>query len=266
VLQGNILDPSLFARLKDDFDYIVHAAGVLGIKKVVEEPLLTADVNVFGTRNVLEFARTQKKLKRFLLFSTSEIYGQSAGLVSENDPAIIPNQGMRWVYASSKHFSEYLLKAFIKEYGLPGVIIRPFNVYGPFRKGGNAMTAIVQKALNGEDIYLSGDGTQMRAWCYIDDFIQGLYAALHKENIIGEAFNLGNPEQYLSIHQMSRLICKLLNSSSKIHITGSQEDDVLDRRPSIQNARECLGYDPKVDLQSGILEVANYLCSHLQKV
>jgi nucleoside-diphosphate-sugar epimerase len=260
-LQVDILDKEKIESLSLDFNYIIHAAGILGIKKVCEQPLLTADVNVFGTRNILELARRQKSLKRFVLFSTSEVYGQNAENVSEDSPSIIPNIGMRWVYASSKQFSEYLLKAFIQEYDVPGVIVRPFNVYGPFRKGSNAFTTLITRALENQEIYISGDGTQTRCWCYIEDFIQGVIQCLDVENIIGEAFNIGNPFESISMVDLAAKMCSLVGSQSSITILGDNVEDVRERRPDILKAQKILKYDPKVSLGEGIHHVAAWIKS-----
>lgn len=255
-VRGDILDEAFLATLPTDFDRIVHTAGVLGIRKVCEKPVLTASVNAFGTQKLLEFARKQKHLKRFLHFSTSEIYGTQAQSSQEEDSAVIPNTGMRWVYASSKHFSEYLVKAYVAEYQIPGVIVRPFNVFGPHRKGGNAMTTLIQKALRKEEIQIDGNGLQTRAWCYIDDFITGIRALLTQENILGHAFNLGDDREPISMLDLAKTICHCLSSSSKIHILHNQTDDVLNRCPNIGKARSMLGYSPQVNLKEGILKTA----------
>lgn len=260
-VQGSILDDSVLDALDDDFDYIVHAAGILGIKTVVEKPVLTADVNVFGTRKILDLAKRQKNLQRFILFSTSEVYGQFCSNISEDSPSVISNIGMRWVYASSKQFSEYLLKAYIQEYGIPGVIVRPFNVYGPFRQGSNAMTTLVRQALQGDTIKLSGDGKQSRAWCYIDDFVDGLIGCLVTDGIIGEAFNLGNNQESLSMLSLAERICSIVDSDSEIVIAGGSVEDVLERAPDISKAARMLGYTPKHSLNEGIKEVAEWMSS-----
>ena len=258
VLQGSILDAQFLEKLPIDFDHIIHTAGILGIKKVSEKPILTANVNVLGTKNILDVAIKQKQLSRFIHFSTSEIYGTEANNSREEDHAVIPNTGTRWIYASSKHFSEYLLKAYISEYGVPGVIVRPFNVFGPHRKGGNAMTTLIRKALRNEEIQIDGTGMQTRCWCYIDDFIAGVLSLLSKEGIVGEAFNIGNDSEPISMLRLAQRICHLLHSSSPISILNNQSDDVLNRSPNIQKAALFLGYQPQVCLDKGILQTAQF--------
>lgn len=265
VLNGDILNDSFLKDLGTDFDVIIHAAGILGIQKVCEQPFLTADVNVFGTRKILDFAIRQKKLTRFLLFSTSEVYGKEAFWAEENSPSIIPNKGSRWIYASSKQFSEYLLKAFIHEFNVPGIIVRPFNIYGPYRKGSNAITTFVMKALNNEQIVISGSGNQVRAWCHIDDFIEGIHKMIIKENIIGEAFNLGNSDQPISILDLANLVCAQLNSKSEVVVSHNDTDDVQNRIPNIEKARNLLGFSPKISLTEGIHSLFVWL-SQFQRI
>ena len=231
----------------------------MGINRVGERPLLTCEANVLGTRNILELAARQKDLKYFLLFSTSEIYGIKAANSKESDPAIIPNEGTRWVYASSKSFSEYLLKAYIKERSIPGVILRPFNIYGPYRKGSNAMTTLITQALSGEMISLSGNGLQTRSWCYIKDFIRGIYQILQDENLIGETFNLGNDLEPISMLDLAHLICKLTQSSSEIKILHNYRDDVLNRSPNLEKAKHLFNYAPITSLEEGIKKVISWV-------
>lgn len=266
IIQENLLEDKVYQNLPVDFDYIIHAAGILGIKRVSEFPLLTADVNVFATRKILDFSCRQKRLTKFIHFSSSEVYGKKALQVNENDPSIIPNIGTRWIYASSKHFSEYLLKAFVWERGINGVIVRPFNVYGPYRMGSNAMTSIIKKAIMDEEIKITGNGKQSRCWCYIDDFIDGVIRCLDNKTISGQAFNIGNPSEPISMYELALSICRKTNSNSKIHILHDIDDDVMIRSPDISQARDLLGFEPRVTLDEGVQQVVNWLSSSLIKV
>ncbi len=263
VVRGNLLQDGILDQLPTDFDHIIHTAGILGIKKVSQQPLLTADVNVFATRKVLDFSLKQKDLKRFIHFSTSEVYGKKADKVEESDPSIIPNCGTRWIYASSKHFSEYLLKAFMAEHNTPGVIIRPFNVYGPYRKGSNAMTTLIKKALTDEEITITGTGEQTRCWCYIEDFIRGVLATLECDTAVGEAFNLGNSQESISMHELANRICHVTDSKSTVRILHNEDDDVLERSPVVEKAQRILSYQPTTTLDQGIREVADWLSTTL---
>jgi nucleoside-diphosphate-sugar epimerase len=260
-VQGSIMQPIDLEKLGKEFDYIIHAAGVLGVNKVAEQQILTMDVNILGTRNVLDFSYRQKELKRFIQFSTSEIYGQFATSLDENQPAVIPAQGKRWCYAASKVAGEYLLKAFVSERQLPGVIVRPFNVYGPYRYGSNALTTFAKKAIAGEKISVSGTGQQTRSWCNVQDFVQGVFACLQTDGIIGQAFNIGNDKNNISMLELAKLVCEIAGSKSEIEIDGLEIDDVLAREPNINKARKLLNYEPVVELDIGIEEVIKWLRS-----
>jgi len=200
-------------------------------------------------------------LQRFVLFSTSEVYGVEAFNCKEEDPAIIPSVGSRWIYASSKCFSEHLLRAYIKEHKIFGTIVRPFNIYGPLRRGTNAMTALVNAALNGSDITVEGDGKQSRCWCYIEDAIDGMLKILLADYLNGEAFNLGNDSEPISILHLAEKICSLLNSPSEIKVLHNKHEDVLNRAPNINKARAILGFNPTTSLKNGIIKLSDSLKS-----
>jgi nucleoside-diphosphate-sugar epimerase len=258
-IPGSIMDINQLQALGEDFTYIIHAAGILGIKRVVEEPLLTMDVNIIGSRNVLEFGSTQQNLERFIQFSTSEVYGQNTDAMDEGGSSVIPLDGERWCYATSKLACEYFARSFISKTHLPGVIVRPFNVYGPYRYGSNAFTTLIQRALTGQVLKLSGNGQQTRSWCHINDFITGIQACLFAENIIGESFNLGNDQNNVSMLELSKFICNVLGSSSNIETDGVAGEDVEFRKPNIEKAKRLLAYLPCISLEEGIRDVAVWL-------
>jgi nucleoside-diphosphate-sugar epimerase len=260
-VQGSIMQPGDFRVLGSGFDYIVHAAGVLGITKVAEQQILTMDVNIIGTRNVLDFSIQQKNLQRYIQFSTSEIYGQFATSLDEDQPAVIPAQGKRWCYAASKVAGEYLVKAFASERQLPAVIVRPFNVYGPYRYGSNALTSFVQHAIAGRKLTVSGTGRQTRSWCYVQDFVNGVFACLNQEGILGQSFNIGNDQNNISMLELAHLVCEIVGSSSEIQVDEIEIDDVLTRKPNIDKARRLLSYEPTVELRTGIEAVVKWLKS-----
>ncbi|MFE2205065.1 NAD-dependent epimerase/dehydratase family protein [Streptomyces rubiginosohelvolus] len=253
--RGDIRETETFDALEDTYDYIVHAAGFLGIHKVVEQPLATLDINYLGTQRCLEFAAAQPDLKRIIVFSTSEVYGRHAVDVDETSPAVIDVDSLRWGYAASKLAGEFLAMAYFAERRLPVTIVRPFNVYGPFRRGSNAVTALVERALNGEPLQISGDGGQRRTWCYVTDLTTGLEQALLSSQAVGERFNLGNDRTDMDLLELARLIVEAARSSSLVHITGSAAPDVQKRKPVIDKARRLLGYEPAIDAAEGVAQV-----------
>src|SRR5689334_25397657 len=186
--QGDILDAELVRELARGANTIVHLAAIAGVSTVLESPVRTMRVNLIGTYNVLEAAHaTRDTLERLIDFSTSEVFGRHAYKVEETH---VTSQGSvgeaRWTYAVSKLAGEYMAHSYYDEFGLPTCSVRPFNVYGPGQIGGGAIRAFIETALAGEDLTVRGDGSQIRAWCYVDDMVDALLATLEDEAAVGE--------------------------------------------------------------------------------
>lgn len=257
-VEGSVVDPECFSKVEPKFDYIVHAAGFLGINKVAEQQGLTLDTNITGTRNLLEFAARHDEKPRVVYFSTSEIYGVECAGPTESDPVVIPSSGDRWCYATSKIAGEYYLRAYNQSHGIGGGIVRPFNVFGPHRYGSNAMTTLVNRAIRGEELTVSGDGQQVRSWCYIDDFCAGVQALLAHDNEGVEAFNIGDDTNVLSLQALAEKIISLAGSSSNVRLLQNAIEDVRFRIPNIDKARAELGYDPAVEFDEAISRVIDW--------
>lgn len=240
-------------------DIVIHAAAIAGIDTVMVKPVKTMEVNMIGTSNVLKAAYKNNIKGRVIDFSTSEVFGSMAFRVTEDDNAVSGSAGeARWVYAVSKLAGEHLSYAYYKQYGLPTVTVRPFNVYGPGQTGEGALQIFVVKALKNDDITIYGDGTQIRAWCYIDDVVEGLILAFDKNEAIGESFNIGNPRTITTIFGLAGTVCRVLNSSSKILFAKSLSADIELRVPDTKKAFELLGFNAKVDLEEGIRRTAKW--------
>ena len=231
---------------------VVHLAAIAGVDDVFNHPVLTMKVNMIGTYNVLE-ASLRNRVDRVLDFSTSEVFGSYAFRVQEGDVTSLGAVGeTRWTYAVSKLATEHLAHNYYKEYGLPTASIRPFNIYGPQQVGQGAIHAFVVRALRGEDLVIHNDGSQIRAWCYVDDIVEGVVLALTKPDAVGEAFNIGNPRSVVTVHNLARDIIRITNSTSKIRFETVDRADVELRIPSIAKARKLLGFEPLVDLEQGL--------------
>jgi UDP-glucose 4-epimerase len=240
-------------------DIVVHAAGIAGIDTVIKDPVRTMRVNMIGTANALEAARLNNVTDRFIDFSTSEIFGSMAYKSSEDDNTVAGSAGeARWVYAVSKLAGEHLAHAYYKQYGLPAVTVRPFNVYGPGQTGEGALQVFIKKALKNEEIFINGDGTQIRAWCYVTDFVDCLMLCLEKEEAIGHSFNLGNARAIMTTLGLAETICRVLSSSSKITHRPALSADIELRIPSVKKSEEILGFKAKVDLEEGIAKTAEW--------
>lgn len=257
VCRGDVLDyPSLEAAMKGA-DVVIHAAAIAGIDTVVKDPVRTMRVNMIGTANALEAARINGIKDRMIEFSTSEVFGSMAFRSAEGDQTVSGSAGeARWTYAVSKLAGEHLAHAYFAQYGLPVVTVRPFNVYGPGQTGEGAIQIFIKKALLNEDIFINGDGAQIRAWCYVDDFVDCIIRCLENPAAIGESFNIGNARAVMTTLGLAQTVCRVLNSKSKIYHRPALSADIAIRIPSVEKTEHVLGFKAKVDLDEGILRTA----------
>ena len=188
------------------------------------------------------------------------MFGQNAFRSGETDSTQIGAVGeARWTYAVSKLAGEHLTKAYHQEFGMPTVTVRPFNIYGPGQVGEGALSTFIQQALANDEIQIHGDGNQIRAWCYVDDFIDGIMLALSHPKAIGESFNIGNARAVITIYGLAQTVVRVLGSSSKIRFTFRPGPDVELRVPSIDKARQLFNFEAKVDLEEGVQRTAEYM-------
>jgi nucleoside-diphosphate-sugar epimerase len=136
--------------------------------------------------------------------------------------------------------------------------VRPFNIYGPGQVGEGAIHRFIVQALRGEDLTIHNDGSQIRAWCYIDDMVEGLLACLERSEAVGQSFNIGNPRSVVTIYNLARQIVRLCESASRIVFVPWESADVELRIPNIDKARRLLGYEPEVDLEEGLLRTIEW--------
>nr|WP_294995027.1 NAD-dependent epimerase/dehydratase family protein [uncultured Sediminibacterium sp.] len=260
VIQGDVLDFDFLAESMKGADVVVHAAGIAGIDTVVKSPVKTMRVNMIGTANALEAARINGVQDRFIDFSTSEVFGSMAFRSSESDATVAGSAGeARWTYAVSKLAGEHLAHAYYSQYKLPVVTVRPFNVYGPGQTGEGAIQIFIKRALQNQDIKIDGDGNQIRAWCYVDDFVDCLVRCIEDPKAVGESFNLGNARAVITILGLAQTVCRVLNSGSKIVFEPPLSADIAIRIPSVKKVEEILGFKARIDLEEGILETAKWM-------
>jgi len=168
----------------------------------------------------------------------------------------------RWTYAVSKLAEEHLAISYFKEMGLPTAVVRPFNIYGPGQVGEGAMSIFIQRALKNQAIEIHGDGTQIRAWCYIDDMVDGTLLAMEHPKAVGESFNIGNQAAVITMFGLAKDVIRTVGSKSKIVFSGRSTVDVEIRIPAVKKARELLGFEAKVELEDGIIRTAEYYRSN----
>ena len=259
LIEGDVLDFEHLSKSMKDADIVVHCAAIAGIDTVIKSPTTTMRVNMIGSANVLESAYRQNNIERVVCFSTSEVFGQQAFRSNETDKTVMGTVGeARWTYAVSKLAEEHLAIAYYKEKGLPTTVVRPFNVYGPGQVGEGAIRIFIERAIKNEPIEIHGDGTQIRAWCYVDDMIDGTMRTMINPKAVGESFNIGNQRAVVTIYGLANTIVRVLHSESPIRFSRKDYVDVELRIPDVQKARNLLDFEAQIDLEEGILQTARY--------
>lgn len=260
VVKGDVLDLELLTESMKSAEVVIHAAGIAGIDTVIKNPVRTMRVNMIGTANMLEAAYINNVRDKIIDFSTSEIFGSMAFKSSETDQAVAGSAGeARWTYAVSKLAGEHLAQAYYSQYNLPTITVRPFNVYGPGQTGEGAIQIFIKKALKNETIHIDGDGSQIRAWCFVDDFVDCILKCLNNSNAVGQSFNIGNSRAVITILGLAQLVCRVLKSESKIVFDPPLSADIAIRIPSVTKTEKTLGFKAKVDLEEGVLRTAEWM-------
>jgi UDP-glucose 4-epimerase len=253
LVKADVRDFDAMRSAVSDADYVIHMASIAGVDTVLKNPVLTMEISLEGTMNVLRAVKEANRAKRVIDFSTSEVFGQYAFRVREADVTSLGAVGeARWTYAVSKLATEHLAHCYFKQFGIPTVAVRPFNIYGPGQIGEGAVHAFVTRALRNEPITIHNDGDQIRSWCYIDDIVRGILAALSAPEAVGESFNIGNPRSTVTIHQLARMVIRLAGSTSPIEFIDWDFPDVELRVPDVKKAERLLGFKSEIDLEDGL--------------
>ncbi len=260
IIKHNIIEPLKL----DNIAFVFHLASRASPSDYQAFPIHTLRTNSEGTYNMLELAR--KNNAKFLFASTSEVYG---------DPLEHPQKetywgnvnpvGIRSCYDEGKRFGEALTMGFVREYNSNVRIARIFNTYGPGMKAndGRVVSNFIFQALKNEPLTVYGDGLQTRSFCYVSDMVDGIKKAMLNEKSRGEVFNLGNPKEF-TIIELARVIKKLTNSKSEIVFKPLPEDDPTKRNPDITKAGQILGWEPKVTLEQGLVEMIEHFRKELR--
>ena len=252
VVQGDVLDAPSLDKVLEGADICVHAAAIAGIYSVGDSLTRTMKVNLIGAYNALE-STVKHKVGRFIDFSTSEIYGPYSYRSTEQDVAKVgPASEKRWIYAISKLAGEHFAHAYGSDFGLKVTTVRPFNVYGPRQVGEGAVQQMVSRALKDTDITVFNDGSQIRSWCFVDDFADAFVSAMHMESAVGQVFNIGNPQATTTVLGLAQTLIRLTGSKSKIVFKPHPGPEVEIRMPDIAHARSLLKYEPGVGLEDGL--------------
>ena len=264
VVQADVLDAPQLESFVLKSSYVIHCAATVGPLSVAENGAETITNNFMGTWNLLEACKKADNLKRIVLFSTSEVYGSNPCPVTESSPTPIGKaEEPRWSYACSKLLGDHLALSLYKTHGLPVVIVRPFNFYGPYQEvhaGGlrnleHAVPKFVAQALRGDPLTIYGAGDDVRSWCYIDEAIFGIMACLTCETAVGEIFNLGNPACVLNTLALAQTIIEVTNSSSNLQFVQRPTIKLPCRLPNIDKGKSILNFKPQITLKEGIRRI-----------
>jgi nucleoside-diphosphate-sugar epimerase len=262
-IRGDVLDYDATRKAVEGCQVVIHCAAIAGVYTVDRSAVRTMEVNLLGTHQVVK-AALEVGVERFVEFSTSEVYGPFTHKGREDEATTIgPIGESRWVYAASKLASEHLSYAHFKEDGLPLAIVRPFNVYGPRQVGDGAIRGMALQALRHLPITLYNDGTQIRSWCFVDDFVDGVLRCLERPEAVGQAFNLGNPQGTATNFELANLIIRLTGSRSEIVFKPHPGPEVDLRVPSIEKAMALLDYRPTVSLEAGVSKAIAWYRQHV---
>jgi len=256
---------AITAELVDQCDVIFHLAAAVGVKLIVESPVRTIETNVHGTEVVLSLAN--KKKKKVLIASTSEVYGLSADVPFREDGNLVMGATTkgRWSYACSKAIDEFLALAYWREKKLPTVIVRLFNTVGPRQTGryGMVIPTFVKQAIAGRPITVYGDGKQSRCFGYVGDVVGALIKLMDHDDAVGEVFNIGSNEE-ISILDLAKRIKELTCSDSEIALVPYDEayeegfEDMPRRVPDISKINKLVGFRPDRSLEEILKSVIEF--------
>jgi dTDP-glucose 4,6-dehydratase len=252
---------SEFIFVPGPVDFVFHFASPASPIDYLEHPIPTLKVGALGTHNTLGLAKD--KGAKFLLASTSECYG---------DPLVHPQNedywgnvnpiGPRGVYDEAKRFAEAMTMAYHRFHGMDNKIVRIFNTYGPRMRlrDGRVVPAFISQALSGEPLTVFGDGTQTRSFCYVSDLIDGIFRLAMSD--YNGPVNIGNPQE-MTIREFAEKILAITGAKCEIEYRQLPVDDPKVRQPDITRARKLLGWEPKVDFETGIRETIEYFRAKL---
>lgn len=270
-VRGSVSDAPLVEELAARHERVFHLAAAVGVKLVIDQPVRTIETNVGGAANVLNAAA--RNATPVLLASTSEAYGKSTALPFREDADVVlgPTIRRRWAYACSKLLDEFLALAHRIESGTPVVIARLFNTIGPRQTGsyGMVVPTFVARALAGEPLRVFGDGRQERCFTDVADVVPAMIDLLECAGAHGEVVNLGSPER-TAIGELAELVVEMTGSRSEIVRVPYEQaypagfEDMSARAPDTAKAKALIGFEPRVDLRTGVRRIIEHMRSAAQ--
>ena len=244
-------------EIENKVDYVLHFASAASPKAYTEHPVNTLKAGSIGTLNTLGLAK--KHNSQYLLASTSEVYGDP--LISPQNEEywgnVNPN-GERSMYDEAKRFAEAAVATYSRSYDIKAKIVRIFNTYGPRMQlnDGRVVTNFIFQALQDNNITIYGDGSQTRSFSYVEDTVDGIILLMQSNEY--DVFNIGNPNE-ITVLELAQKIIELTNSKSEIVFKSLPSDDPKQRKPDISKAKSKLGWEPKVNLEDGLIKTIDWV-------
>jgi UDP-glucose 4-epimerase len=265
LVTDSVLNDGLMEYLTRRSDRVYHLAAAVGVRRIIDNPLLSLRINIRATEVVLEQASRFKK--PVLIASTSEVYGKNDrdALREEDDSILGATTITRWLYANSKATDEFLALAYHRERGLPVVIVRFFNTIGPRQTGqyGMVVPRFVQQALAGEALTVYGDGRQTRCFTDVRDTVEAITRLMETQAAIGETFNIGNPRE-IGIAELAEKVIEMTGSSSEIRYVPYEQvyaegfEDMRRRVPDASKLRRVTGFAPEIPLERALRSIIGF--------
>lgn len=264
LIEGDLTSYHMVQRAVKGVDYILHQGALPSVPRSVNDPIASVNVNVMGTLNVLT-AAMEEGVKRVVYASSSSIYGDSPELPKHEEMLPAP----RSPYAASKLAGEHLCQVFYRTYSLETVILRYFNVFGPYQNPYSQYAAVIPKfitaALAGYPVVIFGDGEQSRDFTFVDNVVEANLAAIAApREALGEVFNIACGKSY-SLLQVLRMLENVLKKRIERVFKDPQPGDVKHSRADISKARELLGYNPKIDFQEGLVKTIEWFKQRIKR-
>ncbi|MBI2125422.1 NAD-dependent epimerase/dehydratase family protein [Candidatus Woesearchaeota archaeon] len=257
--KGSILEKESIMHAIDSCEYVVHFAALLGVANSTRNPLECLDVNILGTRNVLECC-VANNIKRIIFSSSSEVYGDALRVPIKEEEVFQPKSE----YGASKVVGEEYIKAFSKKFNLDYVILRFFGVYGPLQVNNFVVPLFVHNVLNDIPLQVYGDGKQIRAFTHVEDVAAATVKAIFSEQASKQVFNIGNAASETNILELAKLVLKVSGKGEEPVLVPfensdrTKEREIFKRVPDTSKAKDILGFEAKVGLEEGIRRMIEY--------
>ncbi len=249
---GDVRDPDPFLdEVGAPPSVVVHCAALAGVSTYYKAPASVLEVNGLGTARLVTALARRGPPALFVNLSTSECYGRDAAGADEEGPTPVgPVHDPRWTYAASKVFAEQFV---LHQTGVPDkVSVRPFNVYGPGQVGEGAIRNFSERAVRGEVLEVTGDGSASRTWLYVDDFVDAVLALAATPASWGRTYNIGNSEPLVPTRELAESICRIAGNEAGLRFVPHPGQDVRARWPKTGRVREATGWAPRVSLEEGL--------------